>query len=344
MKKLKIMAVAILCFALIFAPVSAYAWPEWFDDACDWVEEKVEDTVDALSDAWEGTKEVASDLYQGAVDMYQDSWLQAGVNATVDGAVWLGGAIVDGAVWVGGAIANGAVSLYNYFFGDPAKDLFKNTVLEFMNGVGTNHGFCWFCPAMDRLFDAMNKIATFTCTELSKDFLAAMAVGLLFFLAFKIAKAIGSMQPISGGQFIMDLAKPMFKAMVATAFLLSSLSIFSVLISPLLVLSLNLSTIIMEIGGGTGEIATAFQNSEVYGQLNNAVNESGHAGQISFNGFCEDLNVAQKVSDAANRETQQSVFTEDVRAALTCNLRTVSGSLMLGMIFGSTFIKASFAL
>ncbi len=345
MKKLKIMAVAVLCFALVLSPISAYA--DWWGSICDWVEDAAEATGELISDAYEGSW-VQSGV-NAVGDLYQDSWLQAGVNAIGRGAVFVGGLAVDFVEWELKGLVNGVEAAYNYFFGDPAKDIFKNTVLEFMNGVGTNHGFCWFCPAMDRLFNAMNNIATYTCTQLSKVFLAAMAVGLLFFLAFKIAKAIGSMQPISGGQFIMDLAKPMFKAIVATAFLLSSLSIFSVLISPLLVLSLNLSTIIMEVGGGTGEIISGFQNSELYGQKNKSnlthvVQQSGHAGQISFNGFCEDLNVAQKVSDAANMETQQSAFTEDVRAALTCNLRTVSGSLMLGMIFGSTFVKASFAL
>ncbi|MBR6675641.1 MAG: hypothetical protein IKL32_06985, partial [Alphaproteobacteria bacterium] len=206
--------------------------------------------------------------------------------------------------------------------------------------MGAN--FCWFCPIFGTLFDAMNDIATTISRDMSQTFLAVMGVALLFSIGFKTAKMLTSLQAVDLMQYLTDMFRHLGRAIIASAFLWASLSIFTYVISPFLTMSLSLSTTILNTADITATITQAAQKAEIDDDLKQK-KEGG--GTISVYNVCkaDDDNAAplliaeQQALD--NGTAPQKAFAPSVKAALMCLLRTVSASLITGMAIGATIFN-----
>ena len=210
---------------------------------------------------------------------------------------------------------------------DPATQFFMHTIRSM---VGNGTGFCWFCPIFETLFNAMNTIATTISRDLSQTFLALMGVGLLFSIAFKTAKMLTSLQAVDLMQYLTDMFRHLGRAIIASAFLWASLSIFTYVVSPFLTMSLSLSTTIIEAGDIRATITQATQ------EINNkgaGINTASICAAADDNAF-----PLLKAEAAAldNGEAPQLAFAPSVLAAMICLMRTVSASLISGMVVGAT--------
>ena len=193
-----------------------------------------------------------------------------------------------------------------------------------LNYVGSGGGdFCWFCPMFEGLFDAMNNLATAISVKMARVFLMILGVGLLFSIAFKVAKMVVSLQGADLMQFLTDMFKHLGRAIIATALLVSSLSIFTYLVSPVLTMSMSLSSVIMDEGGGRGAVIKATQ-----------------ATGIKAASICDDLADQMKVSTTVEKQTK--AFTPEVRASFLGALRTMSAGLIFGIILGVVIYSLAF--
>lgn len=199
---------------------------------------------------------------------------------------------------------------------------FTKYLLSYVGSGGGN--FCWFCPMFEGLFDAMNNLATAISVKMADIFLMIMGVGLLFSIAFKVAKMVTSLQGADLMQFLTDMFKHLGRAIIATALLVSSLSIFTYLVSPILTMSMGVSAVIMDEGGGRGAVVKATQ-----------------ATGISAGSICDDLADQMKVSTSV--EDQEKAFTPEVRASFICALRTMSAGLIFGIILGVCIYALTFS-
>lgn len=190
--------------------------------------------------------------------------------------------------------------------------------------VGSGSSYCWFCSIFEGLFDAMNNLATAISVKMADIFLMIMGVGLLFSIAFKVAKMVVSMQGADLMQFLTDMFKHLGRAIIATALLVSSLSIFTYLVSPVLTMSMGVSAVIMDEGGGRGALITATQSTGI------------KAGSI-----CDDLADQMKVSTSV--EDQKKAFTPEVKASFICALRTMSAGLIFGIVLGVCIYGLAFS-
>ncbi|MBO7258095.1 MAG: hypothetical protein J6V11_04055, partial [Alphaproteobacteria bacterium] len=206
-------------------------------------------------------------------------------------------------------------------------NIFIDTIRS-MAGNGT--GFCWFCPIFETLFKAMNTIATTISRDLSQTFLLLMGVGLLFSIAFKAAKMLTSLQAVDLMQYLTDMFRHLGRAIIASAFLWASLSIFTYVVSPFLTMSLSLSTTIIEAGDIRATITQATQE----------INDEGAGIKTASICTAHDDNALPLLrAEAAaldNGEAPQHAFAPSVLAALICLMRTVSASLISGMVVGAT--------
>ena len=207
-----------------------------------------------------------------------------------------------------------------------------DAVLAIIGEDGT--GFCWFCPIFKTLFNAMNTIATTISKQLSETFLALMGVGLLFSIGFKTAKMLTSLQAVDLMQYLTDMFRHLGRAIIATAFLLCSLSAFTYIVSPFLTMSLSLSTTIIDAGDMRGTIRTAVQLK------NNA--DDGTA-DIQVASICNAYDdnalplLRQEAADLDAGNMPEKAFDDSVLAALICMMRTISASLVSGIIIGAVF-------
>lgn len=182
-------------------------------------------------------------------------------------------------------------------------------------------GFCWFCPIFTTLFDAMNTLATNVAVKLKDIFLATLGVGLLFFIAFRVGKMVVQLQEVDLMQFLGDLFKYLGRAIIASALLYSSIGIYQHLVSPMLQLSLELSSSLMEVGN--------------FSDTNKMITSASQSG-ISVNPICT------KEGQTADPSKQTTAFTTNVRNSLECFLIKASALFIVGMAIGLCIISLGF--
>ena len=199
---------------------------------------------------------------------------------------------------------------------------FVRTVTEF------GKEFCWFCPIFGSLFDAMNKIATQITTNLSEIFLAIMGTALLFSIGFKTAKMLTSLQAVDLMQYLTDLFRHLGRAIIASALLWTSLSVFTYIVSPFLTMSLTLSTSILNEGGFMAQMIDASQGGSIK-EINVCNEEDTDALPLM-------LSEEKKLQSG---KAPQEAFAPSVKAALMCMMKTISASLIGGMAIGATFYE-----
>ena len=199
---------------------------------------------------------------------------------------------------------------------------FVRTVTEF------GKEFCWFCPIFGSLFDAMNKIATSVTTNLSEIFLAIMGTALLFSIGFKTAKMLTSLQAVDLMQYLTDLFRHLGRAIIASALLWTSLSVFTYIVSPFLTMSLTLSTSILNEGGFMAQMIDASQGG-VIKEIDVCNEEDTDALPL----------ILSEEKNLQSGNAPQEAFAPSVKAALMCMMKTISASLIGGMAIGATFYE-----
>lgn len=192
---------------------------------------------------------------------------------------------------------------------------------------GDNRG-CWFCGVFETLFDATNTLATTLTIQqsptgnepvLTKDAKALLYLGLLFYILFKVLKAVISFGEIDGKQFFTDLFMPILKCLMAMVVLLNLSSFYSQIVNPLAELSIGFATEIQSNGGGM-----------------NTINMNSRGGTTNMSNSCP--------SSPRSASSGDVVFDSGVHNAIQCFLETTSGSLMVYMAVAATFICDSFKL
>lgn len=201
-------------------------------------------------------------------------------------------------------------------------------------------GFCWFCPVFVAIFKGIDVIATKVSIQLAGAFLALLAAGLLFWIVFYVGRLFVQMQPIDMSKFFTDMLGTTGRAVVAMALLYSFFGIFTYLINPLLVMSMGLSSSIMEAGGFSSSVSSASQTyaSQVEGIKKMSLCEVQRDKNENIIGYSGASNCAEQWTEGDH------AFTMETCSAMECSIRSMSASLVGGMAVGSSITSSSFSL
>ncbi len=197
-----------------------------------------------------------------------------------------------------------------------ATEMGGNLLGQAVNALGFGEtGFCWFCKIYEVLFVAMNDLATTIANDLKDIFIATLGVGLLFFIAFKVAATLVKLQEVDLMQFLGELFKHIGRAIIAIAFLFGAVDIYHYVVSPFLEYTFAFSLEILEAGGGT---STKIISTGV-SVLDNAF----------ASGACDDANMSLQLSAFDGK-----AFSGGLLNIMLCMLKNISASLIGGMIIG----------
>ena len=201
-------------------------------------------------------------------------------------------------------------------------------------------GFCWFCPVFVAIFKGIDVIATKVSIQLAGTFLALLAAGLLFWIVFYVGRLFVQMQPIDMSKFFTDMLGTTGRAVVAMALLYSFFGIFTYLINPLLVMSMGLSSSIMEAGGFSSSVSSASQTyaSQVKGIKKMSLCKVQRDKNKNIIGYSGASNCAEQWTEGDH------AFTMETCSAMECSIRSMSASLVGGMAVGSSITSSSFSL
>ena len=188
-------------------------------------------------------------------------------------------------------------------------------------GFGVN-GFCWFCDLYKTLFDVMNNLATQISSGMSDMFLMLLGVGILFYLAFKIGGTVVKLQEVDLMQFLGELFKQLGRAIIAAAFLWTSVDMYHYLISPFLAYALGL----------TNEILSASEGGGFKGLVMSALG----GGDVS--------DYVPKATGGILNEGGRMAFSNEIREQIVGMLEYTSASLIVGIAIGGLTILCSWGI
>jgi len=194
---------------------------------------------------------------------------------------------------------------------------------------------CWFCGMFDGLFDSLNEIITLVCDRMQGTFLALLGLGLAFYLAFRVGRAMFSITGEADTKLVPELFVQSIKVGLAAIMIMFYLGFFDAVISPLLRLSISL-----------GNEMTLTQ---LEGYTQQAAREANSAARKVV--FSEE-NICKAMKDALNEEAAQggrpegdkNAFTKGTKEAFLCYVRTGSVAMMTGIAIGATLITQWFNL
>ena len=191
------------------------------------------------------------------------------------------------------------------------------TYVKIINAFRGDDAGCWFCPIFSKLFDAINDIANSLQTVLSERGKELLALGLLFYLLFKVLKAVISFGAINPKEFFTDLLMQILKCLVVVAVLTNLPSFYKSVVNPMAVVSISFST---EISKHTGSMGLS--NFE-------QIKSSGR--NLSKTNICPE-------PSAGSSEVEKGVFSPAVNDAIQCFLKISSASILQYMALGATFL------
>lgn len=211
---------------------------------------------------------------------------------------------------------------------------FADTITSYMQGGS----YCWFCPIFVAIFKGIDSIATNIAMQLAGAFLALLAAGLLFWIVFYVGRSLLQMQPIDVSKFFTDMLGTTGRAVVAAALLYSFFGIFTYLISPILTMSMGLSSSIMEAGGFTASITNSSQTfaKQTKGRATFALCKAQTDENQNITGYTGASNCDEAWGEGNH------AFTKEVCSAMECSIRSMSASLIGGMAIGSSLTWAGF--
>lgn len=209
---------------------------------------------------------------------------------------------------------------------------FADTITAYMQ----NGSYCWFCPVFVAIFKGIDAVATNIAVQLAGAFLALLAAGLLFWIVFYVGRTLLQMQPIDMSKFFTDMLGTTGRAVVAAALLYSFFGVFTYIISPVLTMSMGLSSSIMEAGGFTASITKSSQTfaKQTKGQATFSLCQSKLDKDQNIIGYTGASNCDETWGDGNH------AFTKEVCSAMECSIRSMSASLIGGIAIGSSLTSA----
>ena len=105
---------------------------------------------------------------------------------------------------------------------------------------------CWFCGIFGKLFDGVNTISSILSSALREDLIKLLGLAILFFILFKVLKAVISFSEINPKEFLTGLFMPLLKAMFAVIILVNISEFYHYVVNPLTELSIGFATNIQD--------------------------------------------------------------------------------------------------
>ncbi len=204
-------------------------------------------------------------------------------------------------------------------FSDPPPSFYTSAMQKYAGNKA-----CWFCPIFQIVFIAIGQVSEAITVELSWKFVQLMGVMLLFIILFKVGKLLLQLQPQQAVNFLDDFFKPVGAVMIASSLLLVGMpdqvdetakggtNVYSYVLIPMMEASLALSDTIVESTQGSQYTSTTTQRSA--------------GGSTTTREECSEGAVAA------------GVFSEEMDARFLCWLRSISSSLMRGIVTGLSFM------
>ena len=191
---------------------------------------------------------------------------------------------------------------------------------------------CWFCGVLGDVFDIANDIVTQMCSSMQPVFLTLLGLGMLFWLLFRVGKAIINITPEVDSALVPDVVKQVIRVMVAFLLMTFYIDVFDYAISPVLQLSIGIGNEVMgqEI---TGYTLTAKRGS-------GEATPSKRPALLAEEDLCQELEAASKAVSKPDYKRGDKVFDEVMKESFLCYVRIGSASMMTGMAIGSTAIHA----
>lgn len=143
---------------------------------------------------------------------------------------------------------------------DYVGGLFKkvvNWVLDFVFGSCPNPNTllnrnlsddgCWICKLFNKIFEAINLLATSVYNHIHMSVISLLAICLAFYILFRVGKAFLSFQPQDPMDFWNQMGKVFFKTIIACAFLVQPAGILGYwIVSPFIELAVSFNQVILE--------------------------------------------------------------------------------------------------
>ncbi|MDR1025792.1 MAG: hypothetical protein LBL47_00180, partial [Lactobacillus sp.] len=101
---------------------------------------------------------------------------------------------------------------------------------------------CIFCPLFEVIYDAAQTMATNSYTVLSTALRSVLLIGFAIFIAFKVLGHVSSFTKQDGPKFITELLFQAFKVLIAFYMLVSSKTVYSYIVGPVLDAGLDFGT------------------------------------------------------------------------------------------------------
>ncbi len=186
---------------------------------------------------------------------------------------------------------------------------------------------CWFCDMFDGLFDALNDVITILGVGMQSTFLALLGLGLAFYLAFRVGRAMFSITGDADTKLVPEILTQSIKVGFAAILIATFPQFFDYSITPLLKLSIG--------------IGNRMTMTQLQGYTQQAARETNRdTGQVIFSekSICEKLTIALQKEMYGRPAGDMNAFTEGTKESFLCYIRTGSVAMMTGIAVGSTLI------
>lgn len=243
-----------------------------------------------------------------------DALDELGADSLVIGATILAGVATGGLGAV--TVFTGGVLWERWMFGDDS--IIFNKIMRAFSSIDNG---CWFCGIFEKLFNAVNAFAAAISNNMADAFIKLLSIFLLFYILFKVLKAVISFGEINPKEFLTDLFMPLLKTAIAIIVLYNMSFFYEKVVSPLAELSIGFSINMQETGR---------ENITGVGQIRQVTREGG---------ITTEENICSRISSYS---TEGSGLSAGVNFSIQCFLRTISTQLIQDMAVGATFIAAAF--
>ncbi len=187
------------------------------------------------------------------------------------------------------------------------------------------NGGCWFCPAFDVIFDAINDIASTLYNNLRDLFITLIAIGAMAWLLWTVLQFMLTLHGPNVGEFMTSLFKTLGTVMFVVIILNAPPSFITrYIVDPVAQLGAGLSIEIM-----------------------NLQNKSATQEQITFTryvceGTIQNTQTMEICPPPTGKSTTGKALSLDVYSSLNCLLRRVSLEMVFGIALGTAIMSESF--
>lgn len=237
------------------------------------------------------------------------------------------------------------VALFFSFQACAQEAKFQETLNSYF-GATDGSSICWFCPVFEAILMSINNLTKYMTEGLSTSFITLLAIGLLFFIVFKVGKFLVSFQEFDLAKLIPELTGPLGRGIIAFVLLSAAHSgaLFNHLVNPVLSIGMDLSTRILQstMDATTMRIVEAKQDPQaIVAAASTGISAPGSGSSTAASGL--DPNTCPfRMKNANIAELEKSALTATEINSILCWMGTVSASFGVGMATGATLMQTSF--